>query len=361
MKLIKDDSFFMSLAIKLALKGEGKTQANPMVGAIIVKNGRIISRGYHRRFGGPHAEIVAFKNNKKASKGATLYVNLEPCCHFGKTGPCVEAIISEGIKRVVIATPDPNPLVNGKSISFLRKKGINVTVGVLKDEAKRINEVFFKNMETGLPFVVTKTGQSLDGKTATRLGESKWITSSFSRELVKELRDKYRAVLVGVNTVIADDPTLEGFKTSPYKIIVDPDFRTPLNCKLLRNYSEKTIIVTAVGTKIKKTNFKGTIIQIKRNKSGDLSLRAVLAALYGEGITSIFVEGGSETLGKFFDSKLVDKSYFFIAPKILGGKTALASIGAIGVSQLKKAVVISNLNVENRGCDILVWGYPIFQ
>ncbi|MDD3296018.1 MAG: bifunctional diaminohydroxyphosphoribosylaminopyrimidine deaminase/5-amino-6-(5-phosphoribosylamino)uracil reductase RibD [Candidatus Omnitrophica bacterium] len=358
---MKRDDYYLREALKLAKKAEGFTSPNPLVGAVIVKNGKVIASGYHKACGGNHAEIKAIKNARdKNIKGSTLYINLEPCCHFGKTPPCVDEVIKQKIKRVVIATLDPNPQVNGRSVTRLKKAGVKVTVGVLSQEARKLNEVFFKNMRKALPFVVAKTAQSLDGKIATSTGQSKWITNSGSRYASRALRDKYDAILVGVNTVLEDNPCLAGLKRVPFRVVIDPNLKINQKTYILKHNPEKTIIVTASADKckLKKLSDSITVLSIKRDKTGTIPLKKVLKSLYGLGIMSIFVEGGSKTLGNFFDAKLIDKAYFFIAPKIIGGSTALGSIGAKGQASLNKAPVLKDIEIEKIKQDILVYGYP---
>lgn len=360
-----NDAFFIREVFNLAKKGEGFTSPNPIVGAVIVKNGRVISRGYHSKAGTAHAEIRAINKAKGSLRGATLYLNLEPCCHWGKTPPCVDKIIESGIKRVVIATSDPNPEVRGRSIKKLRKSGIEVKVGVMKKEAQRLNEVFFKNVEARLPFVAVKVAQSLDGKIATKTGESKWITHTQSRNFSKKLRDKYDAVLVGVNTIIKDNPFLNGIKKEPYKIVIDPEGRIPLNSNILKGEKDKIIIFSSEegvkGRERKLNSIKRKVhTYFLEYKRGYFNLKELVKILFKRGITSIFVEGGSFTTGGFFDQHLVDKIYFFFAPKIIGGNTALASIGGEGVSRLKEAYEVKDLEIKRLGRDFLIIGYPCF-
>ncbi|MFA7677350.1 MAG: bifunctional diaminohydroxyphosphoribosylaminopyrimidine deaminase/5-amino-6-(5-phosphoribosylamino)uracil reductase RibD [Candidatus Omnitrophota bacterium] len=358
---MKRDDYYLARALKLAQKAEGFTSPNPLVGAVIVKNGKIIASGYHKACGGNHAEIEAIKNARgKNIKGSALYINLEPCCHFGRTPPCVDEIIKQKFKRVVIATLDPNPRVNGRSLARLKKAGVKVTVGVLSQEARKLNEVFFKNMRKALPFMVAKTAQSLDGKIATFRGQSKWITSQASRCASRALRDKYDAILVGVNTVLEDNPRLAGLKRIPFRVVIDPKLRIQRQAYILKNNSGKTIVVTASSDKdrLKKLPDSITVLSIKRDKTGTIPLKKVLKSLYGLGIMSVFVEGGSKTLGNFFDAKLIDKVYFFIAPKIIGGDAALGSIGAKGQASLNKAPVLKDIEIARIEQDILICGYP---
>jgi diaminohydroxyphosphoribosylaminopyrimidine deaminase/5-amino-6-(5-phosphoribosylamino)uracil reductase len=359
---LNKDIYFIKETFKLARKAEGCTSPNPLVGAIIVKNNRIIARGYHKRAGLPHAEIEAIRKAKEDLKGATLYVNLEPCSHFGKTPPCVDDIIRSGIKRVVIATYDPNPIVGGKSVKKLRMRGIKVKVGLLRAEAERLNEVFFKNVSQGAPFVVAKVAQSLDGKIATRKGESKWITSKEAREFSKSLRDKYDAVLVGINTVVKDNPDLNGIKKVPFKIVIDPHLRISPHSNLVKKYSGKLIVFASLKSiKQVKKGLRGVRVFFLKGRGGHFSLKALLKVLYKLGITSVFVEGGAFTLGRFFDERLVDKAYFFISPLIIGGLGALTSIGAKGYSQIKECPYLREVNLLTFKKDILISGYPCYK
>ncbi len=349
---------------ELARKGEGKVSPNPMVGAVIVKNNRIISEGFHRRAGAPHAEIEAIEKAKEPLSGSTLYVNLEPCCHWGKTPPCVERIIAEKFRKVVIATTDPNPLVNGRSIARMRAKKIKVVVGVLRKEGERLNEVFFKNMRTGLPFVVAKVAQSIDGKIATRTGKSRWITCVKSRRYAKSLRDKYDAVLVGINTVVMDNPRLDGIRKVPFKVVIDPFLKIAEHRYYLLTKSAERLIVFCqkkVSQKRMKLLLKKRVKVFPVRKEGKyLNLKKVLKTLYHMQITSVFVEGGAFTLGSFFDAHLVDKIYFFIAPLIIGGEKALSSIEGLGISSIQRAIKVKDINITAIGNDILFTGYPVY-
>ncbi|MDD5583768.1 MAG: bifunctional diaminohydroxyphosphoribosylaminopyrimidine deaminase/5-amino-6-(5-phosphoribosylamino)uracil reductase RibD [Candidatus Omnitrophica bacterium] len=361
MKSCENDIYFLRKTFLLAQRAQGHTSPNPLVGAVIVKDKRIIAQGYHHKAGLPHAEIEAIRNADESIKGATLYVNLEPCCHFGRTSPCVDEIIKQGFGRVVIAMRDPNPKVNGASIKKLKHAGIKVTVGLLRDEAEKVNEVFLKNMRYNTPFVVAKVAQRLDGKIDTHRGISRWITCLQSRVYARKLRDRYDAVMVGINTVVSDDPHLNGMCTTPFKIVVDPDMRIPLNSYLIKKSAEKLIVFVSLKSKNKRKNFpSGIRIYFLKEKNGRLSLKEMLKVLYTLGITSVFVEGGSATLGRFFDEKLVDKIYFFIAPKIIGGRRALTSIGGQGYALPKTSPWIRDISVTQSGGDILITGSPVY-
>lgn len=350
---------FLKKTFSLAKKGEGFTSPNPLVGALFVKNSKILSFGYHHKAGGPHAEIEAIRAAKKNLNGSTLYINLEPCYHFGRTGPCVDEIIKRGVKKVVIASIDPNPKVNGKSIRKLRKAGIKVEVGLDKGEAQELNEVFFKNIREKKPFVVAKVAQSLDGKIATCKGISQWITSSSSRKFSKKLRDKYDCVLIGVNTLIKDNPSLRGLKKSSFKVVISPQLNLPLKSQLLEKDLDKLIIFTSNKSKpARKKIPSGVKVFFLKEEKGWLPIKKILKILYSLGIMSVFVEGGSQTLGQFFIKKEVDKVFFFIAPKIIGGRTALGSIGAEGFPTPESCPQLKDFRIKRIGKDVLIWGYP---
>ncbi len=358
------DLEIMKRVLELAREAEGMTSPNPMVGAVITKGNKVIGEGFHKKAGLPHAEIEAINSVKGSLDGAKLYVNLEPCCFWGKTPPCVDRIISSGIKEVVFSTLDPNPKVNGKSLIKLKKHSIKVKTGLLKEEAEKLNEVFFKNMREKRPFIALKAAESLDGKIATGKGESMWITSLKARRYAKKLRDKYDAVLIGINTVIEDNPHLRGIKKDSYKVIFDPSLKIPIRCNLVNDSAKKLIIFSTNPNserKVKILKNKGVRIFNVASGQNGLLLRKIVDALYNIGITSIYVEGGSFTLGTFFDAKLVDKIYFFIAPMIIGGSKALTSIGAKGVLHLDKAAILKDLNIKNIERDLLIEGYPEFS
>ncbi|UCD15654.1 MAG: bifunctional diaminohydroxyphosphoribosylaminopyrimidine deaminase/5-amino-6-(5-phosphoribosylamino)uracil reductase RibD [Candidatus Omnitrophota bacterium] len=354
------DIYFMQKAIRLAEGAEGFTSPNPLVGAVIVKNNKVIGSGYHRRCGLPHAEIEAMRKTKQPLRGSQLFVNLEPCCHFGRTPPCVDEIIKAGITQVVIATIDPNPQVNGKSIKKLKAAGVKIKVGVCEAQARQLNEVFFTNIKKKRPFVVVKTAQSLDGKIATKGGLSKWISSEQSRVFAKSLRDRYDAVLVGINTVIKDNPTLNGLKKMPYKVVIDPQLRIPLNSNLIKNNNGKLIVVTSYKNRGRKKASLANVVFVKE-KNGKIFLKEALKKLYELGIMSVFVEGGSVTEGRFFDGKLVDKIYFFVSPKIIGGRSALTSVGGEGFLSPHKCPHIKNISIKQLEQDIFITGYPNFS
>jgi diaminohydroxyphosphoribosylaminopyrimidine deaminase/5-amino-6-(5-phosphoribosylamino)uracil reductase len=358
------DERFMRRALELARRGEGWTNPNPLVGAIIVKEGRIVGEGYHERFGEPHAEVKALEAAGEEAEGAELYVNLEPCVHWGKTPPCVERIIASGVKRVIVATRDPNPLVDGKGIATLREAGIEVVEGVLEEEAKKINEPFFKFITTGRPFVLLKLALSLDGKIATRTGDSKWISSERSRELVHRLRNRYAAVLVGINTILKDDPQLtarlDNVRTKdPLRIVLDSRGRIPLEAKVLNLESD---VPTAVATteqmskeKEEALLNKGTRVWRLGARDGKVDLEELLKKLGEGGIDSLLVEGGAIVAASFLEAGLVDKITFFIAPKIVGGPGI--TIGGKGVARIAEAWQLKDTSVRMLDRDVVYEGY----
>lgn len=317
----------MQRCLELAIAGLGKVHPNPLVGCVIVHNGKIIGEGYHQQFGGPHAEIFALARAGKKSNGATLVTNLEPCVHFGKTPPCIDAIIHSGISKAVIATEDPNPLVKGKGIRRLRDAGIKVHIGVMRREAECLNEKFFKFMKTGIPFVGIKIAQTLDGYMADIHGKSKWVTSMEARREVHRLRGEYDAVLVGANTVLKDDPelTIHFVKgRNPVRIVVDGRLSVPVHRKIFNTLKVPTWILTSPSAlrakkqKVHTLSLRGVRV-LEGTGRTHLNGKEILRILASEGISSVLVEGGSETIAEFVSQDISDKLYLFIAPRILGG------------------------------------------
>ncbi|MCD6539159.1 MAG: bifunctional diaminohydroxyphosphoribosylaminopyrimidine deaminase/5-amino-6-(5-phosphoribosylamino)uracil reductase RibD [Candidatus Omnitrophica bacterium] len=353
------EEYFIRRSFSLAKKGEGKTSPNPLVGAVIVKKGRIISEGYHKRVGSLHAEIEAINRvGPSQLKGSTLFVNLEPCFHWGRTPPCVDRIISSGIKRVVISVKDPNPLVSGKSIRKLREAKVEVRVGILKREAERLNEVFFKNMRENLPFIVVKFAQTLDGKIADFKGNSKWITSLKARRYSRRLRGLYDAVLVGVNTVLKDNPHLDSPVKKMIKIILDPEGEVSLRANLFKKAKKVFLVTKRKDFSHKKLPENTEIIRARFSPKRGFDLVELLNIFYSKGITSLFVEGGAFTLGKFLEEKLIDKFYIFVAPKIAGDNKALASIFSERALRIRNFLKIKDLQLKRVGRDFLFTGYP---
>lgn len=358
------DKKMMRNCIRLAKKGNGFVSPNPLVGATIVKNGRIIGEGWHQKYGQAHAEINAIANASESVEGATIYVNLEPCSHQGKTPACSLALIQHKFKRVVIATPDPNPLVAGNGIQMLQKAGIEVTQGVLAQEATELNERFFKFIKTKKPFVALKIASSLDGKIATTTGESKWITNENARRYGHQLRQKYRAILVGINTVLADNPTLDiRLKNSkianPVRIVLDSNLRIPLTANILKTATAPTWIATtkAKREKIKKLQSMGVkVVQCPATRQG-IDLNYLLDKIAEENIDSILVEGGGTVHFSFAEAKLVDKVYAFIAPKIIGGEKAKPSVGGKGFEKIQDVLELKNMKYRKIKNNLLIEAY----
>jgi len=355
----------MKTALELAARARGRTSPNPMVGACVVKDGQIVGCGFHRRAGAPHAEVHALQDAGEQAKGATLYVNLEPCCHHGRTGPCTEAVIKAGIARVVVAMADPNPLVAGKGIRTLQEAGIDVTMGVLEEEARELNEVFIKYITTGLPFVVAKAAVSLDGKIATRTGRSKWITGEAARAYGHRLRDWYDAIMVGIGTVLADDPSLTtrlpgGGGRDPVRVIVDSKARTPLKARVLTQSSGAPTLIatTAVASPDRVELLRQAGAKVLVAGAGPrVDLAALLKILVQEGITSVLIEGGAAIHGSALAERIVDKAVWFIAPKIIGGREAPGAVGGEGVNDPAEAAELEQLKISRLGPDLCVEGY----
>ncbi|MBM3249278.1 MAG: bifunctional diaminohydroxyphosphoribosylaminopyrimidine deaminase/5-amino-6-(5-phosphoribosylamino)uracil reductase RibD [Candidatus Omnitrophica bacterium] len=365
MKKYKDiHEKFMSQALKLALKARGRTLPNPMVGALVVKNGRVIARGFHEKAGSPHAEVIALDKAGKSSRGAQLYVTLEPCVHFGRTPPCVNRIIASGIKEVFIGMIDPNPLNNGKGVSILRQNKIKVRVGFLEKDLRKANEVFIKYISQRIPFVTVKVAESLDGRIATRTGDSKWITSDKSRSFAHRMRGDFDAVMVGVNTVLRDNPRLDAWysRRHPIKVIVDTQLSTPEDASLFGG-NPNVILVTLPTRPGQETEnrkvlaAKARILEVKE-KSGQINLRDMLKRLAQLEIANILVEGGGTLIGSFFDEGLVDKAMFFISPKIIGGKEAIGSVMGRGITRIDSAIRLKDIKLRRLGEDLLIEGYP---
>ncbi|MBM4288812.1 MAG: bifunctional diaminohydroxyphosphoribosylaminopyrimidine deaminase/5-amino-6-(5-phosphoribosylamino)uracil reductase RibD [Deltaproteobacteria bacterium] len=357
----------MALALKLAAKGVGFTSPNPMVGAVVVKDGHIVGQGYHRRYGLPHAEVEALRQAGALARGGTLYVTLEPCNHHGQTPPCTEAVLSAGILRVVIANHDPNPRVTGGGADFLRQQGLIVDCGLLAEAGERLNEAFFKAVTTGRPFVIVKAAASLDGKIATRTGDSQWITGPKARTWVHRLRHQVDAILVGVNTVLADDPQLttrlpHGQGKDPIRIILDSRLRIPLTAQVLtqKSIAPTWVACTTAASPEKRaalTSLGADIITVAPNPENRVDLGALLSILGERRVQSILVEGGAEVHGAFFDARLVDKFHLFLAPKFIGGRQAPGILGGLGRATLKEAHQAHDITFRQIGADILISGY----
>ncbi len=358
-----EDEKWIRRAIRLAKRGKGKTSPNPMVGAILVKEGRVVGEGYHRRAGEAHAEIIAIQKAGPEAKGSTLYINLEPCVHYGKTPPCTPSIIESGVRRVVVGMEDPNPLVKGKGLEDLRRAGIEVLSGVIEQECRRLNEAFCKYITKREPFVILKSASTLNGKIATRTGESKWITGEASRHYVQKLRSEVDGIVVGIDTIIKDDPLLTVRIKSggnPYRIVLDSNLRIPEAARVIETSPSRTIVVTTPLSdrdKIERLKKRGVQILTTKPKDGRVDLREFLSKLGQLDIISILVEGGSEVNGSFLDEGLIDKILLFFAPKIIGDPEAKGIFSGRRVSALSEAVSLRDIKMLRIGEDILIEAY----
>jgi diaminohydroxyphosphoribosylaminopyrimidine deaminase/5-amino-6-(5-phosphoribosylamino)uracil reductase len=361
------DEQFMQEALALAAQARGRTSPNPMVGSVVVKDGRVVGRGYHAKAGAPHGEVVALEDAGLQAKGATLYSTLEPCCHVNKrTPPCTRAIIAAGIRRVVAAMRDPNPLVSGQGMEELRQAGIDVKLPVLETEAAALNEVFITYITTKRPFVLLKVAASLDGKIATVTGESRWITNERSRLLVHQLRDQVDAVMVGINTVLRDDPLLTtrlpgGGGRDPMRIVVDTHLRIPCEARLLAaSATACTLIATSPAAPTDKRlqlEGAGAKILVVEGDGPGIPLGPLMDQLGAMQVTSILLEGGGELHCSALRAGIVDKVLYFLAPKLIGGRSAPMAIGGQGFARLEEAVSLERMQVRQLDGDLLIEGY----
>jgi len=365
------DIKYMARALELAKKGIGSVNPNPLVGSVIVKEDKIIGEGYHQEYGGPHAEINAFASLKQSPIGATMYVTLEPCSHYGKTPPCVDAVIQSGVSRVIIASLDPNPLVAGRSITKMKEAGIDVEVGILKEECDELNAVFFHYITKKTPYIVMKYAMTSDGKIATHTGESRWITGEAARKKVHEDRHLYSAIMVGVGTVIADDPMLdcriEGGK-NPIRIICDTTLRIPSRSQIVKTAKFiPTILIT--GECVEASGGRAAYLKNARRKrllenscrvievpinDGKLDLHIAMQLLAEEGIDSILLEGGATLNASALEAGIVNKVQTYIAPKLFGGRAAPTPIAGLGVDHPDQAYILKNRKITILGEDILI-------
>ncbi|HQA08446.1 MAG TPA: bifunctional diaminohydroxyphosphoribosylaminopyrimidine deaminase/5-amino-6-(5-phosphoribosylamino)uracil reductase RibD [Syntrophomonadaceae bacterium] len=361
-----DDHHYMQRALQLAALGLGRTSPNPVVGAVIVKNGIIVGEGYHQKAGTPHAEIHALRQAGEQARGADIYVTLEPCSHYGRTPPCVNALIEAGIKRVVAAVLDPNPLVAGQGIEILNNAGIETKVGVLEEPARRLNEAFFKFITTNRPFVALKTAITLDGKIATRKGNSRWITSPEARRYVHQLRNRYDAIMAGIGTVLADDPMLntrldDPTARDPVRIIVDGQLDLPLDSQIANTSRKQTTLVytsrNADRGREKALKQKGLEVIRIDGTQNNLDLSQVMDDLGKRGMISVLVEGGAGLNASLLEQKLVDKLYWFIAPKIIGGSQAPGPVGGSGAASMDEAILLHDIQQQQIGDDLLIEAY----
>ncbi|MGP1471919.1 MAG: bifunctional diaminohydroxyphosphoribosylaminopyrimidine deaminase/5-amino-6-(5-phosphoribosylamino)uracil reductase RibD [Schwartzia sp. (in: firmicutes)] len=357
------DEDYMREALRAAENARGRTSPNPLVGAVIVRENRIVAVGWHRAAGTSHAEIHALSMAGDLARGATLYVTLEPCAHYGRTGPCAKAVIEAGIHRVVVAMEDPNPAVSGRGIAMLRKAGIEVRCGVLEEAARRQNEVFIRWITAGRPFVWMKMAMSLDGRIATVGGESQWITGEEARRRGHEMRDEVDAILVGVGTVIADDPSLTARAATgaknPCRIVLDSQARTPLSAKLLSDGAAPTIVAVTENAPLERVEAlrQGGAEILRCGAGSRVDLPCLLSRLGERAVCSLLVEGGGTVHFSFLAAGLVDKVTAFVAPKFLGGRTALGAVAGDGFARLADAVELDEVEVKRLGEDVAWTGY----
>ena len=360
------DRKFMEHALTLASKARGHTSPNPLVGAVIVRAGQIVGEGYHQKAGEAHAEIHALNQAEELANGATMYVTLEPCCHWGRTPPCTESIIRAKLSDVFVAMKDPNPQVAGKGIRQLKEAGIRVQVGICEEESQQLNEVFIKYITTQCPFVILKSAISLDGKIATASGESQWITSEASRLKGHEVRAQVDAILVGVGTVLQDNPSLttrlpDRTKADPIRVIVDSRGRTPPGAKVFNPDSNAGTLIAVTERapleKIEAFKSAGADVLIIQEGEGRVCLSALMRELARREITSVLIEGGGEINAAALQAGIVDKLMFFVAPKLIGGKDAPGPIGGVGIGRLAEAFELRDVKTTQIGADFLIEGY----
>lgn len=346
-----DHKTFMKAAIEEAKKGLGKTSPNPCVGAVIVKGGRIIGRGYHKKAGSDHAEVAAIKNARKSGldvKGSTMYVTMEPCDHFGRTPPCVGALLEAGIDEVFVAHKDPSRKINSK--------GLKIKIGLLDKEARILNQPFLKVSKLGVPFVTVKAGMSLDGRIATGSGKSQWITNELSRKHGHKLRNFYDAIVAGANTVVVDNPLLSGKNGKLLRVIIDGKLRTSVSARVYRD-ENVFVACTDAALKSKFDQFIKAGIAVKSFGKEKVDVRKLLKFLYKKySVQSVFVEGGGATNGTFADAGMIDDVYFYISPEIIGGVNAISVIGGRGVSDLGNSIKIKKVEISRLKSDILIHG-----
>lgn len=365
---MSEKEMYMQMAIDIAKTAMGFTSPNPMVGCVVVKDGTIISKACHERYGEFHAERNALLRCKEDTAGAELYVTLEPCCHQGKTPPCTDIIIEKGIKKVYVGSLDSNPLVAGKGLEILKNHGIEVECGILEEKCKRLNEIFFHYIEHKTPFVAVKYAMTLDGKIAAYTGDSKWVTNETSRAYVQQLRRKYSGIMVGINTVLADNPMLTcrldenvSGELNPTRIILDSKLRIPMDCNIVKTAGEIRTII-AYGNDSgdlaeKKHMLEAKGIELLATNGKCVDLKELMTMLGNKGIDSILLEGGATVNAAAFETGIVNKVYAFIAPKLIMGKDAPSPVGGKGISLMKDAMELHNISVKNMDDDILIKGY----
>lgn len=358
--------FYMDIALNYARAMKGQTDPNPLVGCVIVNHKRIVGIGTHLKAGEPHAEIHALRMAKEQARGGTLYVTLEPCSHHGKTGPCAEAIVNAGVKKVVIATLDPNPIVSGSGVAILKNAGIEIEIGIRESEANKMNEVFNTFIVETRPFITLKTGITMDGKVATHASHSKWITSEVARKDVHQLRHQHMAILTGINTVLKDNPALTARIPSgrnPIRIVMDSTLKIPLNYQLVQDQQAETWIFTTMNhdkEKRKALEALGITVIVTEDTSM-VDPRQVVSYLGKEGVSSLLLEAGGTINAAFLEQQLIDKVILYMAPKLIGGKDAPTFLEGTGVKTMEEAIELTDITIEKMGKDMKWTGYPIYK
>lgn len=361
-----EHELYMKLALENAKAMKGQTTPNPLVGSVIVNDNRIVGIGAHMKAGEPHAEIHAIRMAGEQARGGTIYVTLEPCSHHGRTGPCAEAIVQAGIKKVVVATLDPNPLVSGRGIKILQDAGIEVLVGVCEEESKKMNEVFNKYIMTKRPFVTIKSGVTLDGKIATSLSDSKWITSTEARQEVHQIRNENAAILVGANTVQKDNPSLTTRipnGRNPIRVILDSTLRIPMEANVVTDREAPTWIFTTSNhaTEKKKALENAGVKVFVTSGEKHINLYEMLDVLGRKGVSSLLIEGGGEVNASFIENKLMDKLILYFAPKIIGGRLAPSFVEGTGITKMQDAIEFKDISFTQVGKDYRFIGYPEYR
>ncbi|MGK4199319.1 bifunctional diaminohydroxyphosphoribosylaminopyrimidine deaminase/5-amino-6-(5-phosphoribosylamino)uracil reductase RibD [Fusobacterium sp. HC1336] len=351
------DKKYMARALELAALGEGAVNPNPLVGAVVVKNNKVIGEGYHKKYGGPHAEVFALEMAGEEARGADIYVTLEPCSHYGKTPPCAKKIIEMGIKRCIVASLDPNPLVSGRGIKMLQEAGIEVITGVMDKEAKELNRVFMKYISEKTSYLFLKCGITLDGKIATKTGNSKWITNELAREKVQKLRNKYMGIMVGINTVIKDDPSLTARIENgrdPYRIVIDPNLNISLESKFVNFQDGKSIVITSENNREKEkvSELEDRKVKLVYLEGTDFKISDILKKTGELGIDGILLEGGSYLISKAFEEKAIDGGEIFIAPKILGDEKAISFVKGFSVENIADGFELENVKINSYGNNV---------
>lgn len=354
----------MGRALVLAKRGEGKTSPNPAVGCVIVRDSAIVGEGWHRRAGTPHAEVHALRQAGDLARNADVYVTLEPCSHYGKTPPCADALVEAGVRRVFVGMIDPNPKVSGRGIRRLQNAGIEVVTGILEAECRRLNEPFVKHVTTGLPFVILKSAMTMDGKTATAMGDSRWITNEKSRHYVHKLRAKVDAIMVGVGTVITDDPQLTSRiprGRDPLRVVVDSSLRIPTDARMLHQESAAITVIATIakeGGRAALLQSPGVEILQCAADEGSVDLRDLLARLGSRGVQSVLIEGGSTLAGNALRAGLIDKYLLFYAPKFLGGGDGLGLFAGPASRMMAECRRLKDVKVRRFGDDVMIEAYP---